>query len=93
MCFFSSSMYAAARPPREEAEVGLGDMGRLRGVVTHSKPYPNQHAPYFARPIYMFRNIPYAENSVAGARRFTQSSVRTSPYSLQGVCTVGWSDF
>jgi hypothetical protein len=75
---------AVGRPSREEVEVSLGAMGRLRGVVTHSKPYPNQQAPNYARPIYMFRNIPYAEYSVAGERRFTQSVVRTTPYTLPG---------
>ena len=78
------SLVADGRPPREEVEVSLGAMGQLRGVVTHSKPYPNQHAPHYARPIYMFRNIPYAEHSVADEQRFTQSAVRTSPYSLPG---------
>jgi hypothetical protein len=86
--FFSVSV--TARPSREEVEVSLGAMGRLRGVVTHSKPYPDQQAPHYARPIYMFRNIPYAEHSVAGERRFTQSVVRTSPYSLPGT-RVGYA--
>ncbi len=78
------SWCAQGGPPLEEVELDLGPMGQLRGVVTHSKPYPNQDAPYFARPIYMFRNIPFAEHSVANERRFTQSVVRTSPYSLPG---------
>ena len=60
----------------------IGPMGQLRGVVKQAKVYPG--APHSARTIYKFRNIPYAEYSIAGQYRFSQSEVRTTPYTLQG---------
>ena len=57
-------------------------MGRLRGVTRQASVYPG--APHSARTIYKFRNIPYAEYSIAGQNRFTQSVVRTTPYNSDG---------
>jgi len=67
---------------REEVIFTLGDLGPVRGVVTATKAYPE--APYSERHLYKFRNMPYIEGSIAGQNRFTQSSVRVSPYTEDG---------
>ena len=53
--------------------------GPVTGKTTQTKRYPG--APHSERSLYKFRNIPYAENSVAGQARFSQSQV-------SGVCSV-----
>ena len=68
--------------PREEVTADVGPIGRIKGVVTKASLYPD--APHSNRPIYMFRNIPYAEYSIAGQYRFTQSEVRKTPYNTDG---------
>jgi len=67
----------------KETVIGdIGPMGKIVGVEKRAYNYAD--APHSGRRINVFRNIPYAEHSIAGKYRFTQSKVRTSPYNGPG---------